>query len=235
MWIIIIFLWSLVFSTQGAAQQNCKDCGVAYQKVRLYKPELNAYVLPAYERDIKYLFFDSMMIYERHGLFIETDSKNRETWRRDVIGYTFVDFRTQTFYDYRNFSDTAGLVQVHRKPAEGWIFFGKPRVLEGSSQLPDTVLNSVTYSRLKGYLTKGKDTTLIETMYYIIEDERPLAYFGKVTVNSKRFSFVRLDDLDVASGLKTYSSMDITSRNLSKKELKVFAAWRNAARHHVRK
>ena len=237
-----MLLASLLLTICSSAQQNCKNCGVAFQRMRLYKPDRNAYILPAHERDIRYLFYDSMMILERHGLFIETDSKKRETWRREVIGYTFVDFRTQTFYDYRHLSDTANIIKATRRPGDGregggWAFFEKnPRQYEKPVSLPDTILNGIKCNRLKGFFSKDGDTTLIETMYYISEVERPLGYYGKVTVNGKRFSFIRLDDIDVASGLKTYSCMDITSRNLSKKELKVFAAWkRNAAKHPVKK
>ncbi|MDB5206678.1 MAG: hypothetical protein JWR72_1753 [Flavisolibacter sp.] len=239
--IILIFLVSQLLTIRGTTQQNCENCGVAYQGVRLFKPERNAYILPAYERDIKYLFFDSMVIAERHGLFTETDSKNRETWRREVIGYTFIDFRTKTFYDYSHFSDTARVIKTMRQPAKGrveggWNFFDPPQQPPNSVALSDTVLDGVKCSRLKVFFTKDSDTTIIKTMYYVSEAECPLAYYGKTTVQGKRFSYIRTDDFDVASGLKTYHSMDITSNTLSKKELRIFAAWkRNAKKHPVKK
>lgn len=239
---IFIFLASFLLSFSGAAQQNCTNCGVALRGVRLYKPERNAYILPVYERDTKYFFYDSTMIFERHAISFKYDAQNRETWRRDVIGYTFVDFRTRKFYDYRHFSDTARVMRLtprirenHGFYTEGY-FGGKLRMLEKPVPLLDTVLNGVKCSRLRGIFTKNGDTTLIETMYYVPEAERSMAYDGKTMVDGKKYSVIRTDDFDVASGLKTYNFMDIVSRNLTKQELKVFAAWkRNAKANPVKR
>lgn len=182
-----------------------------------------------------------MLIVERHGLTIESD-KGSEKWRRDVIGYIFADFRTQTYYWYRHFSNTARIIKATRecdtkKGGSGWCLFNsEPRQPDKSIPLTDTVLDGIKCHRQLGYFLNNGDTGLIETMYYVSEAERPLPYYGKTVVNGKRFSFIRLDNFSVASKLRDYSTMEITSRNLTKKELKVFAAWkRNAAKKPVPK
>lgn len=235
----VLFLM-VILALGGKAQQNCQDCGSGYFRDRLFKPELNRYVLGKYERDTRFLFFDSMMIVERHRIEIENDrTTNKEKWRRIVIGYKFVDFRSQTFYEYRHLSDTARILKANRHPygqlGGGGMYFGDPRQPHRSTPLPDTVLNSEKCHRLKGIYFHNGDTSLIETMYYVEEAERPLAYHGKTIINGKRYSFIRLETTNlIPTKLKSYSVMDITSRNLTKKELRVFAAWkRNADRHPV--
>lgn len=230
--LIIVFL-SLLLAVDGIAQQNCRDCGVAFFRYRIYNPELKTFIMPRYEKDIKYLFYDSMIIAERHGLYSHTDANKKETWRREVIGYTFIDFRTQSFYDYRNFSDTARIILSVRQPPEGrvhggWTFFLPPRVPDKSIPLPDTVVDGNRYQRLKGIFQIG-DTIHSETQFYVSEQERPVAYYGKTMANGKKVSLIRIHSQTLAWN-PTYNTMDITSRNLSKKELKVFAVWKRNAR-----
>ncbi|RYF80121.1 MAG: hypothetical protein EON98_13825 [Chitinophagaceae bacterium] len=200
---IAVFFAAFLFSLSGYTQQNCTECGVAYLRSRIFNPEVNAYILPEYERDTKYLFYDSTMILERHGIFSSTDVNGKETWSRDVIGYTFVDFRTQTFYNYLHFSDTARLMLVTKQPKR-WPQGG-------------------------GSMFFQKNTSVIETMYYLEEAQRPIGYYGKIIINGKRFSFTRLEDINVPNGLKDSSSMDVVSNNLTKDELKVFVAWKKNA------
>lgn len=238
-----VFVAICLVTFHASAQQNCTNCGVAYLKDRLFKPERNEYILPMHERDEKRLFYDSMMIMERFTLFIYEDAKGRETWHMDVTGYTFVDFRRKVFCNYRNFSDTARMKSATDAAEHtgwkdgGWAYFGKEgKKYEHSVLLPDTVLDGTRYGRLRGFLLNNGDTTIIETLYYVPEAERPMGFMGKVDVKSKKYSFVRWDHYDVASGIHGYRSIDINSHNLSKQELKVFAAWRkNAAKIELKK
>lgn len=235
---LIIFLFISLTSANCHSQKNCKDCGVAMLKDRIHDPKLNAYVVPSiYEADVRWLFYDSMMIVERHGVTSHTDVKGIETAKRFVIGYMFIDFRTQSYYRYIHFSDTARIIKKMREfpwaeteDGEHYIYFTRNQ--PNSISLPDTVLNGTKCHRIRGFWTRNNDTSFIETMYYVDEKERPLAYAGKTIVNGKKFSYVRLDDLDIKHSVKRYSTMDIVSNNLTKKELRVFEAWKKNAKEN---
>lgn len=54
--IVFIIFVILLLTVEGITQQNCRDCGVAFMRFRIYKPELDVYILPKYERDTKYFF-----------------------------------------------------------------------------------------------------------------------------------------------------------------------------------
>lgn len=231
----------LLLATHSAAQQNCRGCGAGFSRDRIYEPALNTYVLPKYERDPKFWFYDSMVITERHRLNIEKDGKGKERWWREVIGYTFLDVRTKCFYNYGHFSDTARIQKATRQMGEGqsksgWNYFLQPRIPHQSVPLTDTVLYGTNCHRLLGFWLVQSDTVLVETMYYVSEAKSPLISCGKTVVDGKRFSIIRLDDFSVANKIRHYSFIDVTSQNLTQKEMKVFGAWkRNAARHPVPK
>jgi hypothetical protein len=239
---MLIVLLSLLIAGGASAQQNCRDCGVAILMDRIYDLKLNTYVVPSiYEADVRFLFYDSMMIVERYGITSHTDVKGIETAKRFVIGYKFIDFRTQSYYRYVHFSDTARIMKKMReipgaKAEDGENYLSFTRNQPNAIFLPDTVLDGTKCHRIRGFWTRNNDTLFIETMYYVDEKERPVAYYGKTEVNDKLYSYFRLDYFNVARKIHRYSSMDITSRNLTKKELKVFEAWRkNAKKYPVKK
>lgn len=229
---VIIFL-SLMLGADRGAQQNCTGCGVAFLRNRIYNRELRDYVVTDYHKDIKFLFYDSMIIAERQALYLNWDTNNRQTWRVEVCGYTFIDFRTKSFYSYRHFSDTARIFFATRQPAKGrvrggWNFFDPPRVPHTTAPLPDTVVEGTSYHRLKGFFFKNGDTVLSETQFYVSEAERPVAFYGKAVTNGKRFSLIRIESPMLDKRL-TYTTMDVMSQNLTEQELKVFAVWKRNA------
>ena len=233
--IMFVVILNMLMFAGCTAQQSCQNCGSGFLRLRMFDPVRSTYVLPIYERDTKFLFNDSMMIMERHRIEIDRDkATNQQKWQRIVIGYTFIDFRTQTFYDYRHLSDTARIVKASRHPhgqkGGGGLFFGEPDLPHNSITLPDTVLDGTRCHRFKSFYTEGNDTVLIKTVYFVREEERPVAYHAKTVVDGQRFSIVRFDnDNFVPRKFKDYSTMDIISRSLTKKEMKVFEAWRQNA------
>ena len=187
----VLFL-ILITAPNGNAQQNCRDCGVAFFRSRHYNLELRVFADPNGAPDRKYIFYDSMVIAEQLGIYTNTDANNRETVEIKVCGYTFIDFRTKSFYNYANFSDTARIVLSLRQPAKGrvrggWNFFDPPRAPDKSHPLPDTVVDGNRYHRLKGFFLKNGDTVYSETQYYVSEKERRWPIMEKRWPTVKRF------------------------------------------------
>lgn len=237
---VLILLCLSGFSSN--AQQNCKGCGSFYRIDRMFKPELNTYIVPRYMEDVKRLFYDSMMIMPRHRTVINYDTKGQQVQRVDVIGYTLVDYRKKTFTNYGSFSDTARRLYLGD---EGYGNLGdaasrflntKGKTYEHSIPLTDTVLDGIKCSRIKGFFIEKGDTILSEILYYVSETERPIAYMGKVNIGNKKYSFIRMDHYDYGSGIRGYSAITNLSHNLTREEIKVFEAWRrNAAKFEVKK
>jgi hypothetical protein len=183
----------------------------------------------------KSFFYDSMIIRERQRIIIREDAKGNQTSRVKVIAYTFVDYRRKTFTDYTSFSPTARKYIAPKlangeKDDEAFRFFNTAgKTYEHSVLLPDTILDGTKCSRIKGFLIENGDTIFTETLYYLPEAERPITYMGKVNIGNKKYSIIRLDHYDMATGIKGYGATEIVSHNLTKEALKVFAAWKKNA------
>lgn len=232
---------SLLLSIVGHTQQNCKNCGVAYMREGLYDSKRKVVVISKYanfSKDYRFLFYDSMMIAERHALYPDTDPQKVHI---EVMGYTFIDFRTKSFYNYRHFSDTAGIILAVRQPAKGrvkggWNFFDPPLLHDSSTALSDTVLEGRSYHRQKRFHTKGGKAVAYEILYYVSEEDRPLAYFRKTIAGGKMASATRLDWPTATTDTMNFLSMEMGSTNLTKEELRVFTAWKkNAIKYPIPK
>jgi hypothetical protein len=236
---VLIFSICLLIATFGTAQQNCQNCGVSYSRTRVLNQATNAYVKPQSEWDSRVLFYDSVVIAEQHALGIKTDANNNNTWDPYLIGYTYIDLRTKSFYRYRHFSDTAQILVATRQfgdkvEAGGWNYFSmKPRAPHKSIPLTDTVLNGTKCHRLLGLWFEKGDTSYIETLYYVSEAKWPSLVLHRTVVNGKRFSVIRWDHTAFIPRERTgYSCVEITSNNLTKEDLKVFVAWRRNAKKY---
>lgn len=221
-----------LLALQSVGQKNCSDCGVISWQHRIFKPELNAYVIPQYEQDEKRLFFDSMVIMERHRIVINEDAKGKEEVKVNIIGYTFANYRKKTFTNYTSFSDTARKLYIGDEgfgdlgDAASRFFKTNAKHYRHFLLIPDTIINGNRCSRMLSFTIEHGDTTVVDTIYYVPEAQSPLAYMNKILLNNKRYSVIRMDYYHIAKKIKGYSSVNVVASNLSKEEMQVFEVWR---------
>ncbi|RZJ99558.1 MAG: hypothetical protein EOO46_22490 [Flavobacterium sp.] len=198
--------------------------------------------MPRYENDAKIFFYDSMIISERYRIVINEDAKGKEISRVKVIGYTFKDYRQKTFTNYPSFSATARKFLFRDETIEDLqndakrFFNVKAKQYEHTLSLPDTVIDGTKCSRMLRFGIEDGDTTVVDTFYYMPEAQSPLAYMDKLEIGNKRYSVIRMDTFHVFKGIKGFSTINVVSNNLTREQIKVFAAWkRNAEKSNLKK
>ena len=190
-------------------------------------------------RELKFLFKDSTIIAERDKLTMITNQATGE--RREsvsVIGYTFIDLRTKSFYMYENFSDTARIEKSYKQPVDGkpeggWTFFMKPSPKPSNSiSLPDTTVDGTTYKRVKSYHPwdiGGKDTAYWKVQYFDCNNKTPFLFVGQVEGAPEGCVMTISESYMLRNNLWLYDMIEVVSTRLTLEEEKVFDAWKKNA------
>lgn len=224
-------------------QNDHPNQGHAFLKYMRYDSKKKEYVL---DRQLKYIYYDSALIVERDQLNRYTNmvTGEKKIWT-EIIGYTYVDLRTKSFYLYKNFSDTAKiedsyLQPIKGRPKGGWSFFKKPSKMPyGSIPLEDTAINNVIYKRIKSYHpweTGGTDTSWHQIYFFDCDSKTPFLNVGKASDGPRDCVITRIESHTYKNDLKLYDEIKIVPQKLTLKEIKVFASWkRNVKKYPVRK
>src|SRR6185503_1434563 len=86
-----------IYSLSCSSAKPCKNCGSVLLKHRTQDPQTDRFVLPAYERDRRVWYMDSLVIGEGAHVDIENDKLGNSIWKTYVGEYTFIDLRTKSY------------------------------------------------------------------------------------------------------------------------------------------
>lgn len=205
-----------------------------------------------YPTTSRILFSDSLVIFELKGLEIHEDPYGNTTTKRLSLGYIYHDFKSQAYYTYRTFSDTALLQSAFTQPDTAfltgtWNFKrgNQPSLTEylELSEFKDTLVQAdkssfMNEGRFKVAYGKHKDFDLDSRLSYIFlqKDSIPL-HFTYEQALSKKYGLplTRYDWPTIGlNGKKLYMSQRIFLERayLTSEEIKVFKAWAEYAKNN---
>ena len=192
----------------------------------------------------KIWYKDSMAIEEITGVNSVTDTANITTVTYPLIKYRFIDLRSESLYDYKNFSDTASI--IHKSPLPdslmldcGWSFYSQkaPTIQGISESLTDTVIGNLDYKRVKFNFTGDDPTTGFLIGYFRCDGKGDM--FSIEKNYSKKINCTMVKYFDYKIGMaRPFASKEVfyISDTLTKHELKVFEAWeKNAKQNPIKK
>jgi hypothetical protein len=225
------------------AQKNCNTCGVVVVKERFFDTATNKYVLMANSRDWNIWYKDSLVIQEVLHIYQNEDPKGEITFRVEVERYKFINLRTREIYEYKNFSDTAGIIKKCLPNdssciGECWKFWNNYDMFKGLTvyRISDTLINGITYSRLKSsenIITEKGKLLFTRIAYLRCDIKWPLIRFSPGTSRDKRCAIVKFEELNQPKiYTDAYAEIEYLPRPLSQNELRIFLAWEKNAKNY---
>ncbi len=185
----------------------------------------------------KVWYRDSLVIMHATRTHQDTDMFGKTTFQYFTQGYIFLDLRTRWFSEYAVFSDTSQPLKIYTQAdtaytVGGWNFYG-PRewqVMEPLTDLPDTLIDNIKYSRVLFCARYAKDT-LQEIAYLRCDRKGTLFELHKDFSRRKGCPAVRIEGIITPRNLYPISStIDFTRDQLTPQEEKIFDAWERNTR-----
>jgi len=242
---LILFEFTIFLLLSCAGNKHCNNCGSVLYKMRTCNSQTHESVLTKYSKDRKLWFRDSLVIGEVIQVNTNTiheGAEVRETWEGIVAGYVFMDLRKKSYYEYASFSDTARLIDKYRQPDTGevkggWKFFSKNNIInsENLESLPDTVMDGITYRRVKSYIiyTTEKSYVRVNQTGYLRCDKKNSVFRIDNPFSEKMgCPLVREDLIDSTKQQGISFDTEFLPGKLTPAELKVFTAWERNARNN---
>jgi len=178
----------------------------------------------------KIWYKDSLSIQEVKLLRFFTSSKEK-TFKEILLYYIFIDPKYNSYYYYKNFSDTASIFKSYAgvdsfKVDGGWNFYLKKDLnYEGSPEVfNDTVINQIRYKRMKFNTLMGKDN-YITIAYFRCDKIGTMFKFDYSYSEKLGCPLTKIDDFPTERGTSTKTEIDFLTNGLTSEELKVFDAW----------
>jgi hypothetical protein len=234
---IKLFIFVLFIAwTSCSPTQKITDCGVVCVKFELYNKDTIPF-LPAFKSNYRIWYKDSSAIEEIQATNITTDTTGKTTTEVVVLHYTFIDLRSRSFFEYKNFADTAIVLKKYSQPDStpllgGWNFYFDRNIdYTGLPQpLDDTVISQVKYKRVK--FNRGSGEKSYTSIGYFRCDKKGTMFRRDKSYSEKLgCPMVRTDNYPMG-WKQPSSSMEVVflSDTLTKEELKVFDAWERSAK-----
>ena len=238
------FLLSALFLIMCCAmpKKHIKDrLGVEDFNVFFFDTSVYDYIyFPTYSPRTRHWYKDSLVITEsiqatlEDGPFISPP---------DTLWFTFINLKTREYYRYKNFSDTAILMESFIGPAKGsadgsWSFFrNKPNYSLDTAitYQKDTVIEGKVFKRIailaKDSLSNPKTGFVSGTAFLDCEKQNRFLQFNEEFGRTFGCAIVRVDFFPFKHGGLS-ARIDHISDTFSLQEKKVFAAWEKYAREH---
>lgn len=224
------------------AQIPVQNSNLVLLKKRLFDLKTGESIFPRYERDRKYWYYDSCAIIENLHLYINEDPIGKETWEMLIDNYTFVDFRTKSFFIISSFSDTANIQEKFTQPDTGrvkggWHFFTKESLFSNNVYefLSDTTINQIVYKRIKGFMYNKalKAPTKDLIIGYMRCDIKNLPFsMDPVMSRITGCSLIRIDIIGENATKGISSEYEYISSSLTAKDLATFKVIRKKIRKY---
>jgi hypothetical protein len=229
-----------------SAQKTCLNCGSVLFKTRIFNSQTKEFETAKYSRDRMLWYKDSLIIAELFRVNIVEDPYGQEKWDAVVYGYTFIDLRTRSFYDYASFSDTARILDKYVQPDTGrvkggWNFFDDRVVIyrENMESLPDTIIEGITYKRVKSFnvfKTENGEEKVLQFGYFRCDKRNSFFFVDRLLSKQLGCPLIRDDYINVAKQIWLSHKIEFLNKKLTSEEIKVFNAWeQNAKKNPVTK
>lgn len=184
--------------------------------------------LPPFEIDFKILYKGNLSIQEVPVLNLTEDSSGKESSVK-IKHYSYLDPDINRCLNYKTFSDTAK-VWKHYTDIDsievdgGWNFLSNKKLeYDSSANLPDTIVNGVTYGRRRLYDRRSaKD--LYFNLYIDCNRKSELIRIFKTISDSLGCPIVRQETY-IKGKIFIVREIDFLSDRLSPAESQVFSAW----------
>lgn len=190
----------------------------------------------------KVWYKDSLVIMPLVRTEQNTDIHRKTTIEHITEGYIFLDLRTRWFSEYAVFSDTSQPLKVYTQADTtlilgGWNFYG-PRlweVMEPLTDLPDTIISGIKYSRVSCQAKYPKDT--LDMIAYLRYDRKgTLFHLHKDFIRLKGCPATRADWISTSRHPHGFSvTIDFTRDQLTAQEEKIFDAWERNTRNGMKR
>ena len=242
MGINLLLLCLLIYNLTSCGCQNKGiSFGIVRVKIQIFDTITTPLLKPLLATDYRIWYKDSLVIEEIKLIRFMTDTAGKKSTDVTVTHYTFVDLKSKSFYDYKNFSDSAGMVKKYSQPDSipvngGWNFYFKRDVeYIGSPQIvDDTIMSEIRYKRVKFNTQKGKNV-YISIGYFRCDKIGSMFKFDYSYSDKMGCPLVKIDEFPVTKGNRMGAEIDFISDTLSEKELKVFDSWeKNEKKYPVR-
>lgn len=243
------YLWIVsfafvIYNSSCYSIKKRQNSGSVLLKHRVRDPQTGEFVLPAYERDRKVWYMDSLIIGEGAHVDIENDQRGNSIWNAYVGEYTFIDLRTKSYYEYLTFSDTAKIVDSYFEAEgggnkRGWKFFSSNVLfpIGKTVNLSDTIMDGISYKRIQtidsvkvphGEDQKVKDSTQIQLRIGYLRCDLPTSIFSMDKSVEKRLGcqVIRFDQIALSNQSVISTQIEFLPERLTEKEIRVFNAWK---------
>ncbi len=197
-------------------------------------------VMPSIERSPcskhYFLYRDSFVVDAVQGLKIKTVYKKSRTSICDTSVFQFGNLKTNQYYRYKNFVDTAKMFYQLSYPDsayEGFVFQGdKLSKIKDKSLLRDSIINNVKYKVYEEkYVYKG-DSIYRRAYYSLNYNLNPITFGYYFDSNNQMYSLVQIDGYYIKTGYFTRTRISLLRDYLTPEEEKVFATWEKYAKEH---
>jgi hypothetical protein len=234
--ILLVFGYQIFLSCTYNVKDN--DVGVIQLKTIFFSSDGDSSFI-----DIKKVWYkDSVSVQKINRTNFVTDTTNVTKVSYSTMLFRFIDLKSRTLYDYKNFVDTALPFNKSSLPDSmmkdyGWNYYSDKvrRIQKIQENLNDTIIDNVNYKRIK-FNFQGDD---LQNGYKIgyFRCDRKAQLFSLEKVYSKELNCTMTKFVDFEHGrLSPHVSMqiEIISDSLSEKELKVLDTWeRNIKKYPV--
>ena len=239
--ICLLFLIEVVtFSCKG--QDEIRNEGVAVLKVSFFDSKYGRFINSQTSfADTKLWYKDSLSIQQRLMIMVdETLGVPEKRWI-EVIGYTFIDLRTKSYYHYKNLSDTATLVGKWTQPDSVsinnyggvWNFYNLNYIspVDKPILLTDTTINGILYRRL--LIEDANLSSSLMTAYFRCDRRGTLVTYDKGMSDLVGCPLVRYEGVPISKNPNPLAAEIIYERDyLTTEELNIFAAWEKNAKEN---
>ena len=216
---------------------------VFIEKVSHIDRQTQKYKPVPYPGDRKYWSYDSTLIIEGQTVSIREINNNPPEISFSVDRYTFVDFRTKSFYVYLNFSDTAKIMDKYPQPDSGrpeggWFFFTNQHYipLANLTVVPDTTINDIVYKRVKSVqvdpTVKEREVVRHYNAWARCDKKSALHRYDNPLSELIGCPVVKYEIYTPEFGSGFSMELEFLRDKLTPEEIKVFEAWRKNAKEN---
>lgn len=188
---------------------------------------------------MKIWYFDSVAIEELVTIKSVTDTLKNTTVSIIPEAYRYIDLKSNSWYLYKTFDDTARILKRGTLPDTvfvdgGWTFYVNNLPMKGKPEvLPDTMIGAIKYRRIKFSPVKRGPASYIIGYLRCDNNKGKLFSLEKDFSTSMNCTMTRYFEFREGA-LRPFASseLEFLSDTLSAKELKVFAAWEKNQRDY---
>lgn len=202
--------------------------GRAVLKERFVDHQTKTESNPLGTKERNYWVYDSSVILENLHLYFSNSTNGIKSQELVIDNYTFVDFRTETFYIISSFNDTATVLdrfdyKSTNKRRVGNFFLNASQFFnEEYVYITDTTINNTHYKRIKGVAKPDSINSYTIIGYLNCDLKSSLLLSEQVLSRKLKCPILRTDYLSPDGSLVHFSEYEYLSLKLTDQERSAF-------------